>query len=204
MRSRVITLMAGTDAELIARLKAGDSRAFDDVYAQFRARIFTFLARLTGQRALAEDLLQETFLRLVRFAPRLEPDTRLELWLYRVARNTCRSHYRWAFLDAERRVSAARATDAVQATPFDTTAARELVLRLEAALMQLPLAQRELLVLVAVECLPLADVAGLLGLRPDALRQRLSRARKLLAAALARDGVSHALSAHTGMVNDEP
>lgn len=177
------------ERELIERLRRGDSAAFDAIYSAQRARIFSFLARLTGRRALAEELLQETFLRLCRFAPRLAPDTRIELWLYAVARNLVRSHYRWTAVDAARLLGWGQLTEIEQQpSPFDMTSARELERAAQRALLRLPIDQRELLILIAVERLPSADVAHMLGLSPTALRQRLSRARRQLAKAIAREG----------------
>jgi RNA polymerase sigma-70 factor (ECF subfamily) len=174
------------DTALVARLCAGDGRAFDEVYNGYRPRIFAFLARLSGRRELAEDLTQETFLRLVRFAPRLAEDTRLKVWLYTVARNLYVSHVRWAFVDMDRTLALGRwaLSEELEPSPFDMAAASELERNLERALATLPLASREVLVLVAVERLPSDDAARILMLTPETLRQRLSRARKQLAEAL--------------------
>jgi RNA polymerase sigma factor (sigma-70 family) len=166
----------------VSRLRQGDPAAFDAIYAQHRARVFSFLARMTGRRELAEDLLQETFLRLVRFAPRLAEDTRPGMWLLAVARNLCRSHYRWQFVnrDSLAALSDARVDD-LHATPFDLTSARELEREVQRALARLSFEHREILILTAIERVPSDDVARLLELTPEAVRQRLSRARKLLA-----------------------
>jgi RNA polymerase sigma-70 factor (ECF subfamily) len=178
-----------SERELIERLRRGDSAAFDAIYTEQRPRIFSFLARLTGRRALAEDRLQETFLRLCRFAPRLAPDTRIDVWLFTVARNLARSHFRWSVVDADKLFGLGQRTDAEQqASPFDMTSARELERAVERALLRLPLDQREILILIAVERVPSADVAYMLELSAVALRQRLSRARKQLARAIAREG----------------
>jgi RNA polymerase sigma-70 factor (ECF subfamily) len=191
------------ERELIERLRRGDSGAFDAIYAAQRPRIFSFLCRLTGRRALAEDLLQETFLRLCRFAPRLTPDTRIELWLFTVARNLARSHFRWSIVDADRLLGWGQLTEAEQrSSPFDMTAARELERAVERALLRLPLDQRELLILIAVERVPSEDVAQMLALSAVALRQRLSRARKQLAGAIAREGFDP--SCYGEVVRDEP
>src|SRR5262245_46462826 len=72
---------------LVAGLRQGDADAFDDVYRAFNTRLFTFLVRLSRRRDVAEDLLEETWLRLVKYARRLRPDTRLGPWLFTVARN---------------------------------------------------------------------------------------------------------------------
>jgi RNA polymerase sigma-70 factor (ECF subfamily) len=86
--SRVITDV-DRDAELalVERLRQGDPDAFDEVYAAFNKRLFTFLVRLSRRRDVAKDLLEETWLRLVKHARRLRADTRLGSWLFTVARN---------------------------------------------------------------------------------------------------------------------
>src|SRR4029450_2073759 len=86
--SRVSTVVErDTELALVERLREGDAEAFDDVYAAFNTRLFTFLVRLSRRRDIAEDLLEETWLRLVKHARRLRPDTRLGAWLFTVARN---------------------------------------------------------------------------------------------------------------------
>lgn len=174
------------DAELVVRLKAGDSEAFDLVFGRYRPRIFAFLARLSGRRELAEDLVQETFLRLVRFAPRLLDDTRLEVWLYTVARNVYLSHRRWALVDLDRTLSLGRWSldESVGPSPFDMASASELSRNLEQALSRMPLLYREALVLVAVERMTTSDASRVLQITEETLRQRVSRARKLLGEAL--------------------
>jgi RNA polymerase sigma factor (sigma-70 family) len=171
-----------SDPELIARLQCGDPAAFDEVYATWRARMHGFLLRLTGRRDLAEDLLQETWLRLARHAHRLRDDTRLGPWLFTVARNLHTSHRRWSLAELLR--SEHGAAPDMPASPFEETAAAQLERRLEEALADLPLAYREVLLLVAVEKLAHDDAAAVLGLSPVALRKRLSRARGLLQAEL--------------------
>ena len=73
------------EAVVTARLRAADPEAFDIVYDQFNARLFNFLARLSRRRDVAEDLLEETWLRFVAQMPRLRGDTRLGAWLFTVA-----------------------------------------------------------------------------------------------------------------------
>jgi len=158
------------------RLRQGDRAAFDVLYAALRPRVFSFLARLSGRRDVAEDLLQGTRLRLASSAPRLPADTRLRPWLFTVARNLFISHSRRG---RNRPRPGGEPLDWI--SPFDLAASAELEVRLERALSTLPAAMREVLLLVAVEGLSAADVAEILDLRPDAVRQRLSRARSMLA-----------------------
>lgn len=176
--------MKPTDAELVAGLRRRERAAFDEVYARYHARIFRFLLRLAGQRAVAEDLFQETWVSVARHADRLALDTDLAAWLFTVARNRHTSFRRWSVLDW-------KSTEALSGEPHDEAApadrqadARRTAALLERALAELPSAHREVLLLVAVEGLEQQQVAEVLGIRHDALRQRLSRARADLAARL--------------------
>src|SRR5262249_14193781 len=74
-----------SELALIDRLRVGDADAFDAVYEAFNRRLYTFLLRLTRRRDVAEDLLEETWLRVVKHARRLRKDTRLGPWLFTVA-----------------------------------------------------------------------------------------------------------------------
>jgi RNA polymerase sigma-70 factor (ECF subfamily) len=171
------------DARLVAGLRAGDETAFGAVYARFRAPLYGFLRRAVRRNDVAEDLFQETWLRLARAAPDLRPDTDLAAWLFTVARNRFRNHVRWARLDLSRWVALCDDTVAVAAPgPEAVTAQTRMVKAVEAALARLPAKHREVLLLVAVEGLEQEQVAQVLGITYAALRQRLARARAALAA----------------------
>jgi RNA polymerase sigma-70 factor (ECF subfamily) len=167
---------------LVDGLRAGDHRAFDEVHRRFNARIFTFLARLSRRRDVAEDLLEETWLRLVTSAGSLRPDTQLGPWLFTVARNLYVSYCRSRVLETT------HAADLIglwpsglrQSSPFEETAASEMEGRIESALASLPLVYREVLLLVAVEGLQPIEASTICGVTPETLRQRLRRARVML------------------------
>ena len=189
------------DDPLVQRLRAGEVAAFDEAYARYHGRLFAFLARMTGRRDLAEDLLQETWLRLASHGLDLRRDTRLEAWLFTVARNLSLSFLRWRVLDGRRRgaavVVAAVVVErgAVAGAPFEEAAAAQTAERLEAALAALPPRYREVMLLVGVEGLEPHIAAQVLGLRPDAVRQRLLRARDMLKRSLADEGPAGAAPA---------
>jgi len=169
-----------SEHELVAGLRRGEAAALDEAYARYRDRIFGFLSRLAGRRDLAEDLFQETWLKLARHATTLREDTELGAWLYTVARNQFRSHRRWHALDDQRlRQFAATPPAAIDAE--EQADARGALDVLEAALASLPASAREVLLLIAVEGLLPEQAARILGIEYDAVRQRLSRARALLA-----------------------
>jgi len=180
-----------TEQALVARLQRGETTAFDEVYDRYRPRLFAFLARLTQHREIAEDLLQETWLRLAQHAPRLAANTCLAAWLFTVARNLHRSHVRWLVVDLDQRRWLRRtAREGIENTsPFDLTAAGELERALEHALALLPIKHREAVLLVAVERMEPSEAARVLGISPEALRQRLSRGRVRIADELGRRGL---------------
>jgi RNA polymerase sigma-70 factor, ECF subfamily len=170
-----------SELELVRQVRAGDTDAFDAAHALFNAPLFGFLARLAGNRDLAEDLLEETWLRFVAYADRLEPDTRLGPWLFAVARNLHISYCRSRAVETSHADAGIGLWPTiVPDSPFEHAVGDELGRRLEAAIADLPVAFREVLLLVAVEGLRPAEAADVCGISPEALRQRLKRARALL------------------------
>jgi RNA polymerase sigma factor (sigma-70 family) len=124
---------------LVIRLRAGDANAFDEIYDTFNHRLLRFLTRMARNRSLAEDLLEETWLRLVSGCGNLDADTRLAPWLFTVARNHylsyCRSTARENFWTADLILLW---PGELQQSPFDVASLNELEGRLEAALTALP------------------------------------------------------------------
>jgi len=173
---------------LVASLKAGDVDAFEQVYAEFNPRLFNFLARLCRRRDAAEDLLEETWVRVVTHAPRLHDDTRLAAWLFTIARNLYVSYCRSRMLDYDVvPLSHLWPSPPADPSPFEMAAAGELQRRVETALATLPGTYREALLLVALEQFTPAEAAAVCGVKQEAMRQRLKRARALLADRLAPD-----------------
>ena len=168
---------------LVALVREGDAAAFDHIYREFNARLFSFLARLSRNRDVAEELLEETWLRFVNRAPKLRPDTHLAPFLFTVARNLYISYCR------SRLIEDAQTVDMVglwplgtpRPSPFETTVANETERRIEAALAELPAIYREALLLVAIEGMRPAEAAVVCSITPEAMRQRISRARAAIA-----------------------
>ena len=172
---------------LVERLRGAKPGAFDEIYAAYNLRLFNFLARLSRRPDVAEDLLEETWVRVIEHAGRLRPDTRLAPWLFTVARNLYFSYCRTRVLDDGLTASIGLWPLAMpHPSPYEATAANELERRVETALASLPRVYREVLLLVWVEGLTPAEAALVCGIRADALRQRLSRGRAMLAEELRR------------------
>lgn len=171
------------ELELVGRLRAGDPAAFDAAHDAFNTRLFNFLARLANSRDVAEDLLEETWLRLVVHADRLRPDTRLGPWLFTVARHLHTSYRRSRHLEDSHAAGLIGLwpSGSPGPSPLETAEASEAERRLARAIASLPATYREVLLLVGVEGLKPAEAAAVCGVTAEAMRQRLSRARALLA-----------------------
>lgn len=169
---------------LVLRLRARDADAIAEVYARFHRRLFRFLAKLSGQHALAEDLFQETWLCVARDASRLREGSDLEAWLFAVARNRYRSHRRASYFDLRRLLGLGREPVEVVPSHEGEVEARQRGQRAQAAFASLSPAFREVLLLSIDEGLPAAQVGAALGLTPEAVRQRVHRARQALAEVL--------------------
>lgn len=182
--------MGTEDAELVERLRRREPAAFDAVYARHEPRVFRFLLRLSGRREVALDLFQETWLSVARHAGELAPDTDLLAWLFTIARNRYRSYRRWALLDLTRLAELGREPAPPSPSPEKDAAARASALSVSQAFQRLSAAHREVLLLSIVEGLETARVAEVLGLTPEAVRQRLHRARSELAEKLEKEDAS--------------
>lgn len=174
------------EVALVSRLRAGDGSAFDEIYDAYNHRLLCFLTRLEKNRSIAEDLLEETWLRLVSGSEDLLADTRLGPWLFTVARNLyvsyCRSRAREESYTADLILLW---PSGLPQSLFDSASLNEFEEQLEAAIAALAPMYREVLLLVGVEQLRPMHAAEVCGITRECLRQRLSRARGLISRFLA-------------------
>ena len=162
--------------------------AFFDRYLPF---VYGLLFRLTGDRATAEDLSQDVFLKVHRALDRLEPTRDPKPWLTTVAYNTCRDYWRSSTV---RRAHEAHSLDddsrvEVPQRGSDDSALHSLLQAEQEQLVQraidaLPLQQREVVVLHVYEGLSHDQIAGLVGVSHAAVRKRYSRALASLSESL--------------------
>lgn len=181
-----MSLSAGpSDHDLVLLLRRRRPGAFEEVYRRYRERIWRFLVRLTNNQPVAEDLFQETWLAAARNAHRLHEATELLPWLFTIARNKHRNGLRAAAFDHRKRAALLVEPSNLPQDPDSDADARTRVERVAAALTRLPATYREVLLLCVSEGLDAETAAPILGLRADAVRKRLSRARAALAALVA-------------------
>ena len=181
-----------SDERLMLRFQSGDVRAFEELVRRHRTPVFSFLLRLTGDRGRAEDLCQETFLRLVRAAGSWEPRALLRTWLYQVARNQAVDEARrQAFRRAEPLDDPARAAEP-SPHPGPDAAAEGALLRpkLEVALAALPEEQREVFLLREHAGLRFAEIAEVTGVPENTVKSRMRYALESLRARLEALGVA--------------
>lgn len=173
------------DVRLMLRLQAGDGAALGELLRRNAGRVLGLAFRYTGDRALAEDCLQETFLKVYQARDRYRPDAPFQAYLLRIASNVCLSHLRKKrniSLDAggedgERTHDPA---DPGAVRPGETLAQAEVAQRVRAAVEQLPDRQRLAILLNKFEGLDYQQVAEQLGLTVQATKSLLHRARMAL------------------------
>ncbi len=160
---------------------------FAVLFARHRQRVFQLAHQLTGNVALADDVVQETFLQVYRDLPAFRGDAQLGTWLYRItmrtalrARARAKAHESSGELEAD---GAAQLRDA--AHPNEALEARDRMRRVQAAMARLPIEQRAVVALFAVEGFGHVEIAAILGIPEGTVWSRLHQARKALAAALA-------------------
>ena len=176
-----------SDAALMAATRDGDRQAFGLLVDRYKDRLVAYLGRLTGSAERAEDLAQETFLRLWQSAGRYAEQGKLQGLLYSIAVNLVRSEERRA---RRWRVLSALLPVAPEGSAFEPSAsaallARERERQLARALAELPLAYRVPLVLCEIEGWSQRDAAAHLGCREGTVKSRLHRARAALRKKLA-------------------
>jgi RNA polymerase sigma-70 factor (ECF subfamily) len=175
-----------TDAELMADTQTGDRDAFARLVERHADALVSYLARLTGSPEAAEDLAQDSFLRLYRTADRYREEGHFQAYLYRIATNLARSErrrrLRWRALHP---LLAASTPERLEPGASRRLLGREMGEALERALAALSPKLRAPILLHEIEGLPVADVARALGCRPGTVKSRLHRARKRLERSLA-------------------
>ena len=174
------------DQRLVARLRAGEADAVEDLYHAYRKPIFGFLVRLAKDRNVAEDLFQNTWLKVSRSACRLRDDTELKAWIFTVARNEFRSYRRWQLVDLSRLFLFYRESEEPEREPRGDSDESIALEEIERGLAGLGASDREVLLLVCVEGMLAQQAATVLGISHAALRKRLGRARSRLKDALAK------------------
>ena len=182
-----------SDFELLERVADRDPEAFRELMERFAGPVTNVAARFLDNRADAEEVAQEVFLRLYQNPPQLAPSAKLFTWLYRVTVNLCLDSLRrrrrtpetlslqWpAGSEEEGEPLSGKIPQQGVSTPREKLAASELALAVRRIVASLPAPLRAPLVLSTFEELSHTEIAEILSLSPKAVERRLARARSLL------------------------
>jgi len=179
-----------SDEQLVLRYRQGDNGAFEELVGRYRGKLFYFLARFLGDRSLAEDIFQETFLQVHLSVGGFDIQRRLKPWLFTIAANKARDAMRsrrrrnMAELDAEvsgddgeaRRYVDLMAGDSPQ--PSETLSNRERASDVMSIVRQMPENLREVLLLAYFEEFAYKEIAEILAVPLGTVKSRLHVAVK--------------------------
>lgn len=179
---------AETAADLVARAKAGEPRAFEELVRRYRKRIFALALHLTGTPSDADDIAQEVFMRAYKALDRFEGRSEFFTWVYRMAVNRSLNARRDRGRRPEDawddpRVEYAIAVDA-HGDPERAAELRQTYARLLHALDALPAEMRASVVLVALQGMSHAEAAIVQRCREGTIAWRMHEARARLQAAM--------------------
>lgn len=176
-----------TDESLMLAWAGGELRAFETLYARHRGRLYSFLLRQLRDAALADEMFQDVWQRVIAARAGWQPEAAFTIWLFRIAHNRLNDHWRAsrhrppAPGDAEERV--ARMSDT--RTPETQLSEFEQRRHLQLAMEQLPDEQREVLQLRLEQELSLEEIAQITGVGRETVKSRLRYAMDKLRAGLA-------------------
>jgi len=171
------------------RLVAGHDAALDELMERHAGPVFRFLARMVANEDDANDLAQETFFRVYRARASFRTSERFSTWLYTIAANLARNHFRWR--GRHPNVSLEAETDTPEQSlgsilpsdsppPGEAALAAERAAAVRTAVSHLPEDLREAIVLCEWEERSMAEAAAILDTTPKAIESRLYRARQIL------------------------
>jgi len=178
-----------SDEELMSQIKKGKVEAFEMLFARYRKPLFSFILRMLGDFHRAQDIFQESFLRVFRHAQRFDESLSFSPWLYRIARNLCLEEIR-----RRERVETISIDEGAELqpkelwegrTPDEELERREMGRVLEGAILRLTWKQREVFLLREIQGLSYEEIAQVTGMSVSAVKSCLHRARMALKEMLA-------------------
>jgi RNA polymerase sigma-70 factor (ECF subfamily) len=203
-RAPALDLLNLPDADVVALAQQGRDSAFRELIRRYERPIFSLIYRMVRDRELAEDLAQDTFIKVLNHIDRYRPEFKFSSWLFKIANNVAIDHLRRRQLATVSIDGSphARTPDAVEATSFDLAddqesaldemEARELGTAIEKAIAQLRPEYRSCIMLRHVEGRSYEEIAATLDLPLGTVKTYIHRARHEL-----RDALEH-LKADSG------
>jgi RNA polymerase sigma factor (sigma-70 family) len=162
---------AMSDEELMAQVRGGVGEMLGALFERYHVALFNFFYKLTGERSTSEDLVQEVFLRILKYRHSYRPDTPFRSWLYQIARN--------ARVDLLRRRHPEVSWEPEMSGSFqpgDVAQQNQEAALLHSALLRLPEEKREVLVLSRFQGLKYEQIAEILGCELSTVKVKVHRA----------------------------
>ena len=178
------------DGELARRVAAGDTQAAAALVHRYQASVRRFLRRLTGRDDLADDLAQDTFVRMLSYADRYDPKYPMRTWLLTIARRLSinRGRHDGRVVLTEHFLGSQAVESAPDQRVTQADSQRALRARLNGALRELTDSQREAILLFHQQGLGVHEVAEVMGLPVGTVKSHLHRGRAALRRILEEDG----------------
>jgi RNA polymerase sigma-70 factor (ECF subfamily) len=159
------------DEDLMLQVRDGAGEMLGVLFDRYQTPLFNFYSKLTGDRTLSEDLVQEVFLRILKYRQSYRPGTPFRSWIYQIARNARVDHFRkfphQTTLEPEM---------LPPVLPRDSAQEQQETQLLQRALMQLPEDKREILLLCRFQELKYQEIAEVLGCELATVKTRIHRA----------------------------
>jgi RNA polymerase sigma factor (sigma-70 family) len=168
---------------LVFRCKRGEKQAFDELIRQWEGRLLYYVRRLVATEEDAWDVLQQTWIKVLKGIKALDDPQRLPTWLYQIARRTAASHWRGHYREQarmEENADLAELAEAEEGWQFEDAE------QVHRALARISLAHREVLTLFFLEDLSLEQIAEVLAVPLGTVKSRLCYAKRALRAILER------------------
>ncbi len=177
----IVTESEPSDAELIERVRANDLEALGSLFDRYYTQVFRSAVAITQDSAVAEDIAQECFLKIHRYANRIDTSLPLIPWLYRVTVNLS---YTWVARQKKRRVSLEAVVDRLISpawlSPDHIAENSEIQQQVREAIHELNFNQRVVVVLHYLSGLSLEEIAEILDCPVGTVKSRLYYARENL------------------------
>ena len=169
---------------LVLRCRRGDQAAMEELIRRWERRLFYYIRRLVDDEEDAWDVLQDTWVKVIRGIGSLREANSFPAWLYRIARNTAMSRLRRRYADLAFLEAVEPHQDpGTNSMDFSFEDAE----RVHSALGKLPVPQREVLTLQFLEDLSIEEIAEVVGAAPGTIKSRLHFAKRALRKVLEED-----------------
>jgi len=167
-----------TDHEHMTAVARGNLASMSEIYRHRHRALFRFFFRLTGRQAVAEDLVHEVFLRMIRYRHTYQAGDGFEAWMYRIARNAFADQAKKHRLEAPAEEGQMEVVASGRPSAFDDLAKQQDLKLLYRALRELPEEKRELIVLSRFQGLTYEQIGQIVGCETGTVKVRVFRAMK--------------------------